>query len=164
MSGADVNRRSPIAGSRAAAKRPLHMQRLYRPPPSARRQGDGKGDELGEGDPAQPAGAASPASASTRGSGHASRFCVPIALRRRSGVRTVGSAVLRCRSVHAWTCPGCGTIHDRDKNAVQNIGHEAERIWALGTRASAVGGNLRRGHPRRLARPAVAVESRSSVL
>ena len=48
-------------------------------------------------------------------------------------------------SVRQWTCPGCGVVHDRDENAARNIGQEADRIWALGTRAPVGGGTVRHG-------------------
>ncbi|MEG4046543.1 RNA-guided endonuclease TnpB family protein, partial [Microcoleus sp. Pol17_C1] len=46
--------------------------------------------------------------------------------------------------VRAWSCQRCGTHHDRDVNASINIRNEALRILALGTSASACGGDVSR--------------------
>ncbi len=44
-------------------------------------------------------------------------------------------------SVRQWTCPACGTVHDRDVNAARNV-------LALGRRErlNACGGDVRPGH------------------
>ncbi|WP_204101967.1 MULTISPECIES: RNA-guided endonuclease TnpB family protein, partial [Spirulina sp. CCY15215] len=46
--------------------------------------------------------------------------------------------------VREWTCPKCGTTHDRDENASKTIRAEGIRqIQALGISASAGGGDVR---------------------
>jgi putative transposase len=46
-------------------------------------------------------------------------------------------------SVRVFDCPHCEQRHDRDINASKNIRDEGLRILALGTSASALGGNVR---------------------
>ena len=48
-------------------------------------------------------------------------------------------------NVRHWDCPKCHSRNDRDINAAKNIRDEALRIIALGTSASASGGNVSRG-------------------
>jgi putative transposase len=45
--------------------------------------------------------------------------------------------------VRQWTCSNCGNNHDRDVNAAQNLKAEGLRVLALGTSATADGGNVR---------------------
>lgn len=52
--------------------------------------------------------------------------------------------------VRAWTCPNCGTHHDRDGNASANIRAEGIRILSvLGTRTAADGGDVSRERGRK---------------
>jgi putative transposase len=63
--------------------------------------------------------------------------------------------------VRAWTCEHCGTHHDRDVNAAINIRNEALRILALGTSASACGGDVSRSGKTSVLLDAIPVESGS---
>lgn len=46
-------------------------------------------------------------------------------------------------SIRMFACPHCGQRHDRDINAAINIRNEGLRILALGSNATALGGNAR---------------------
>lgn len=59
-------------------------------------------------------------------------------------------------SVRSFLCPCCNVQHDRDVNAARNIRDEGLRILALGTSASALGGNVR---PKRFGRKSTTVEA-----
>lgn len=59
-------------------------------------------------------------------------------------------------SVRSFLCPHCQIHHDRDVNAAINIRNEGLRILALGTSATALGGNVR---PKRFGHKSTTVEA-----
>lgn len=59
-------------------------------------------------------------------------------------------------SVRSFLCPHCNIQHDRDVNAAINIRNEGLRILALGTSATALGGNVR---PKRYGRKSTTAEA-----
>src|SRR4028119_1891637 len=65
--------------------------------------------------------------------------------------------------VRSWTCSDCGTHHDRDVNAAIIIRDEGLRLLALGTSATAQGGDVRPHRGRKSSVEAVAVELGSRV-
>lgn len=66
--------------------------------------------------------------------------------------------------IRSWDCSHCHTKHDRDINAAINIRNEGLRILALGTSASAKGGNVRPKRGRKSSVEAVPIEIGSPVL
>lgn len=65
--------------------------------------------------------------------------------------------------IRVWECPNCKTKHDRDVNAAINIRDEGLRLLALGTSATAQGGNVRPKRGRKSSVEAVAVELGSPI-
>ena len=59
-------------------------------------------------------------------------------------------------SVRSFECPHCNERHERDVNAAINIRNEGLRILALGSSATALGGNVR---PKRYGRKSTTVEA-----
>lgn len=67
-------------------------------------------------------------------------------------------------NIRAWRCDKCGTQHDRDVNAAQNIRLEAQRMIAAGIAGTANGGTVSQGRGRKSSVLARAVEVGSLVL
>lgn len=56
------------------------------------------------------------------------RFFPSSQLCSECGYRNIETKDLKIRN---WTCPECGNIHDRDRNAAINIEHEGKRIFFM---------------------------------
>lgn len=67
-------------------------------------------------------------------------------------------------NIRSWRCDKCGTLHDRDINAAQNIRLEAQRMIAAGIAGTANRGTVSQGKGRNPSVLARAVEVGSSVL
>lgn len=66
--------------------------------------------------------------------------------------------------VRVWSCPNCNSSNDRDQNAAKNIRDEALRLLALGTSATAIGGEVRLKGKAHKAKPdALPCENRSQL-
>jgi len=61
-------------------------------------------------------------------------------------------------NIRSWRCDKCGTLHDRDINAAQNIRAEAQRMIAAGIAAPANGGTVSHVRGRKSSVRARAVE------
>lgn len=66
-------------------------------------------------------------------------------------------------NIRSWECSNCQAKHDRDINAAVNIREVGVRLLALGTSATAQGGNVRPKRGRKSSVEAVAVELGSPV-
>jgi putative transposase len=64
----------------------------------------------------------------------------------------------------SWRCDQCGTLHDRDINAAQNIRNEAQRMIAAGIAGTAHRGTASQGRGRKSSVLARAVEVGSPCL
>lgn len=67
-------------------------------------------------------------------------------------------------NIRSWRCDKCGTLHDRDINAAQNIRLEAQRMIAAGIAGTANRGTVSQGKGRKSSVLARAVEVGSPVL
>ena len=67
-------------------------------------------------------------------------------------------------NIRSWRCDKCGTSHDRDINAAQNIRNEAQRMIAAGIAGTAGRGTVSQVKGRKSSVLARAVDVRSSVL
>ena len=67
-------------------------------------------------------------------------------------------------NIRSWRCDKCGTSHDRDINAAQNIRNEAQRMIAAGIAGTASRGTVSQVKGRKSSVLARAIEVRSSVL
>jgi putative transposase len=67
-------------------------------------------------------------------------------------------------NIRSWKCDNCGTLHDRDVNAAQNIRNEAQRMIAAGIAGTASRGTISRVKGRKSSVHASAVEAGSLII
>jgi putative transposase len=67
-------------------------------------------------------------------------------------------------NIRSWRCDKCGSLHDRDINAAQNIRNEAQRMIAAGIAGTASRGTVSQGRGRKSSVLARASDVRSHVL